>query len=77
MQLKTSKITTSVKDKFIKGIIMALYNENIILSEAERSLYEFILSKQSLVGFKQFNRRTSNNRTGIYWYLWELKNINI
>lgn len=56
---------------------MALHNENIILSEAERSLYEFILSKQSLVGSKQFNKKTSNNRTGIYWYLWELKNINI
>ena len=71
MSLKTSKITTSAKDRFMKGLIMALHSENIILSESERSLYEFILSHKNVVNSKVIwkNRRTR----GIYWYLWELK----
>jgi hypothetical protein len=71
MSLKTSKIATSAKDRFIKGLTMALHNENIILSESERSLYEFILSHKNVVNSKIIwsNRR----HRGTYWYLWELK----
>lgn len=71
MSLKTSKITTSAKDRFVKGLIMALHSENIILSESERSLYEFILSHKNVVNSKIIwsNRR----RRGTYWYLWDLK----
>jgi len=35
------------KDRFVKGLIMALHSENITLSDPERSLYEFILSHKS------------------------------
>ena len=68
MSLKTSKIATSAKDRFIKGLTMALHNENIILSESERSLYEFILSHKNVVNSKVIwkNRRTR----GTYWCLW-------
>ena len=64
MSLKTYSIAPTPKDRFIKGLTMALHNENIILSESERSLYEFILSHKNVV-----NRRTR----GTYWYLWDLK----
>ena len=71
MSLKTYSIAPTPKDRFIKGLTMALHNENIILSESERSLYEFILSHKNVVNSKVIwkNRRTR----GTYWYLWDLK----
>jgi hypothetical protein len=71
MSLKTSSIAPTPKDRFIKGLTMALHSENITLSESERSLYEFILSHKNVVNSKVIwsNRRTR----GTYWYLWGLK----
>jgi hypothetical protein len=71
MSLKTSKIASTPIDRFIKGLTMVLHSENIILSESERSLYEFILSHKNVVNSKIIwsNRR----HRGTYWYLWELK----
>ena len=71
MSLKTSSIAPTPKDRFIKGLTMALHSENIILSESERSLYEFILSHKNVVNSKVIwsNRRVR----GTYWYLWDLK----
>ena len=68
MSLKTSKIATSAKDRFVKGLIMALHSENIILSESERSLYEFILSKKDIVNniIIRYKRQSSKS----YWCLW-------
>jgi hypothetical protein len=43
MFLKTYKIAPTPKEKFTKGLIMALHNETLILSESERSLYRFVL----------------------------------
>jgi len=37
------KIIPTPKERFIKGLIMALHSETLILSESERSLYRFIL----------------------------------
>jgi hypothetical protein len=43
MSSKISKIAPTPKERFIKGLIMALHSETLILSESERSLYRFIL----------------------------------
>ena len=43
MSLKTSKIAPTPKERFIKGLIMAMHSETLILSESERSLYRFVL----------------------------------
>jgi hypothetical protein len=43
MSSKTSRIAPTPKERFIKGLIMALHSETLILSESERSLYRFIL----------------------------------
>jgi len=69
MSLKTSRIASTREDRFIKGLTMALHSENIILSESERSLYEFILSHKKALNSKII----WPNRRRIYWYLWELK----
>lgn len=71
MSLKTFRIAPTPKDRFIKGLTMALHSENITLSESERSLYEFILSHKNVVNSKVI---WSNQRLkGTYWYLWTLK----
>jgi len=73
MFLKTSRIAPTPKDRFIKGLTMVLHSENIILSESERSLYEFILSKKDVVNSIVFGyrRRISNGR--MYWRIWDPK----
>lgn len=70
MSLKTSKITTSAKDRFVKGLIMALHSENIILSESERSLYEFILSRKNSMNntYLGYKRRITPGK--LYWSIW-------
>ena len=69
--MKTYSIASTPKDRFIKGLTMVLHSENIILSESERSLYEFILSHKNVGNSKVI---WSNQRTrGTYWYLWDLK----
>ena len=73
MFLKTSKIASTPKDRFIKGLTMVLHSENITLSESERSLYEFILSHKNVVNSRLIWPDRSRRPKGIYWYLWELK----
>jgi hypothetical protein len=70
MSLKTSKIATSAKDRFIKGLTMALHSENIILSESERSLYEFILSRKNSMNntYLGYKRRITPGK--LYWSIW-------
>ena len=71
MFLKTSRIAPTPKDRFIKGLTMVLHSENIILSESERSLYEFILSHKNVVNSKVI--WSGRRLRGTYWYLWTLK----
>lgn len=70
MFLKTHNIASTPKDRFIKGLTMALYSENIILSNSERSLYEFILSKKDIVNCT-FIYNGRRNPKGLYWRIWQ------
>jgi hypothetical protein len=70
MSLKTSKIASTPMDRFIKGLTMVLHSENIILSESERSLYEFILSRKYAVNSIVLGYRRRINKGKIYWKIW-------
>ena len=43
MPSRTHRIAPTPKEKFIRGLIMALHSDTLVLSESERSLYRFIL----------------------------------
>jgi len=73
MSLKTSKIAPTPKDRFIKGLTMALHSENITLSESERSLYEFIISKKDVVNNIIFGYRRRISKGRMYWRIWDPK----
>jgi len=62
MSSKISKIAPTPKERFIKGLIMALHSETLILSESERSLYRFILDHRDDL---QLIRRRSPQ-----WRIW-------
>jgi hypothetical protein len=66
MSLKTSKIAPTPKERFIKGLIMAMHSETLILSESERSLYKFILDhKNNLNSLISIRRRHK-----MWWRIW-------
>jgi hypothetical protein len=64
MSLKTSKIAPTPKERFIKGLIMAMHSETLILSESERSIYKFILDHKNKLN--SLIRR----RPKIWWKIW-------
>lgn len=49
---------------------MALHNENIILSESERSLYEFILSRKNSINSTYLGYRRRITPGKLYWSIW-------
>jgi hypothetical protein len=56
MPSRTHRIAPTPKEKFIRGLIMALHSETLILSESERSLYRFILDNKDNL-FSRTNKR--------------------
>jgi len=67
MSLRTHKIAPTPKEKFIKGLIMALHSETLILGESERSLYRFVLDHRDDLN------SLIKNHYGIYkiwWRIW-------
>jgi hypothetical protein len=62
MPSKTSRIAPTPKERFIKGLIMALHNETLILSESERSLYRFILDHRDDLSYGIIGRRIIKQR---------------
>jgi len=50
---------------------MVLHSESITLSESERSLYEFILSKKNII-YSTFIYNRRRNPKGLYWRIWNV-----
>ncbi len=65
MSLKTYKIAPTPKERFIKGLIMALHSETLILSESERSLYRFILDHKD-----NLNSLIRGRPRKTWWRVW-------
>jgi hypothetical protein len=65
MSLKTSKIAPTPKERFIKGLIMAMHSETLILSESERSLYKFILDHKN-----KLNSLIRGRPHKMWWRIW-------
>ena len=65
MSLKTSKIAPTPKERFIKGLIMAMHSETLILSESERSLYRFILDHKD-----NLNSLIRGRPRKMWWRIW-------
>lgn len=66
MSSKMSKIAPTPKERFIKGLIMALHSETLILSESERSLYRFILDYRDNLNSLIKGRRPRK----MWWRIW-------
>jgi hypothetical protein len=65
MSLKTSKIASTPKERFIKGLIMAMHSETLILSESERSIYKFILDHKN-----NLNSLIRGRPHKMWWRIW-------
>ena len=65
MSLKTSKIAPTPKERFIKGLIMAMHSETLILSESEQSLYRFILDYKD-----NLNSLIRGRPRKMWWRIW-------
>jgi hypothetical protein len=65
MSLKTHRIAPTPKEKFIKGLIMAMHSETLILSESERSLYRFILDYKD-----NLNSLIRGRPRKMWWRIW-------
>jgi hypothetical protein len=65
MSLKTSKIAPTPKERFIKGLIMAMHSETLILSESERSIYKFILDHKN-----NLNSLIRGRPHKMWWRIW-------
>ena len=65
MSLKTSKIAPTPKERFIKGLIMAMHSETLILSESERSIYKFILDHKD-----KLHSLIRGRPSKMWWRIW-------
>ena len=65
MSSKIYKIAPTPKERFIKGLIMALHSETLVLSESERSLYRFILDYKD-----NLNSLIRGRPRKMWWRIW-------
>ena len=65
-----NRITTTQHDRFIKGLTMALHNEELLsrLSDSEISLYKFILDNRGYL------ESYSTHFFGVYKTWWRFSN---